>query len=189
MFMNLYEFSQTLVVGGVAWLIFVVSKSLPAYLTEKGKNLATKEDINQLTSQVELIRSQFFQVNTVHKVQFEAEFQAYQTLWASGHEAEVAHIRCRSLIVDSADDAKLEFGISQLAYSQMLIRYEPFIPNAVWLSFKALDELFIDAKIDLIHGTPKTPEELFADRRSMREAACVCVEAIKMRLSEVMVVK
>ena len=186
---TLYEATQLAGTLGIGWIIYLVSKSLPAYLAEKGKNLATKEDIDHLTEKVERIRSQFSQVNTVHKVQFEVEFKSYQDLWTAAHVAEVSHIRCRSIIMDSPDEAKLEFGSSQLAFSQMLIRCEPFVPHSAWLTFKAFDDLLIDAKIDLINDPTKTSADLLADRKAMRSAACLCVESIKSRLSEVLVVR
>ncbi|MBV8247430.1 MAG: hypothetical protein JO200_03175 [Comamonas sp.] len=42
------------------WLLFYIGKnSLSAYLAEKGKNVATKEDIGAITSEVERARSDF----------------------------------------------------------------------------------------------------------------------------------
>ncbi len=38
---------------------FLVRQLLPAYFTEKGKNLATKEDIEEITSKVERVKAQY----------------------------------------------------------------------------------------------------------------------------------
>ena len=46
------------VIGGViTW--FLIKSFLPSYLTEKGKNLATKEDIGEITREVEAIKNDF----------------------------------------------------------------------------------------------------------------------------------
>lgn len=49
-------------IGGIigAGLLFLILKSfVPAYLAEKGKNLATREDIAGITHQVEAVRSEY----------------------------------------------------------------------------------------------------------------------------------
>jgi hypothetical protein len=46
-----------LVAGGVAYL--VVKHFLSSYLSEKGKNLATREDIEEITRKVEGVRTQY----------------------------------------------------------------------------------------------------------------------------------
>jgi hypothetical protein len=46
-----------LVTGGLAY--FVIKHFLSSYLTEKGKNLATREDIEDITRKVEEVRTQY----------------------------------------------------------------------------------------------------------------------------------
>ena len=97
--MTLTEVLQFVTPCGLGVLIYVVSKALPAYLAEKGKNVAAKKDLKRPTEIAERIRSQFAQANVVHRVQFEAEFQAYQALWSAAHDAVVAYIRWRLSMV------------------------------------------------------------------------------------------
>jgi methionyl-tRNA synthetase len=188
MAMSIYDISQIGLVLSVAWLIYVVQKSVPAYLAQKGKNLATKEDLKPLTEIAERIRSHFSQANTVHKVQFEAEFQAYQALWSAAHSAVVAHIRWYSLTSQTTNADFEKFCVAQLAFADSAVRFEPFIPESVSTEFKALGELFTDAKIDNSSGIPKTPDAKMAERDAIRQAAQKCAAAIKTRLSEVLVV-
>jgi Txe/YoeB family toxin of Txe-Axe toxin-antitoxin module len=65
---------------------------LPSYLREKGKNLATKEDIGNITEQVERVkvdytaaierlRSDLSRTAYVHRVQFDLEIQSYREVW------------------------------------------------------------------------------------------------------------
>jgi hypothetical protein len=44
---------------GAGILAFIVKSFIPAYLSEKGKNLATKEDIAEITNKVESVRSEY----------------------------------------------------------------------------------------------------------------------------------
>lgn len=55
--MDLVSFLSGLT-GGVLILYFLLCFFLPSYLKEKAKNLATKEDISDITEKVEKIRSQ-----------------------------------------------------------------------------------------------------------------------------------
>jgi hypothetical protein len=49
------------VASTVGWIAFkmIVTHYLPGYLAEKGKNLATKEDIGKITSKVEEVKTQY----------------------------------------------------------------------------------------------------------------------------------
>jgi hypothetical protein len=185
---TLHGASTFLVALGTGWLIYFVKNGLPAYLAEKGKNLATKEDIGHLTDIVERVRLQFSQVNTVHRVQFEAEFQAYQALQVAAHSAYVAYVRCRSLSNDPADGTLEEFVTAHLAFTESIVCHEPFIPDSVCSKFKALDELLLDVRMDVQLKAPKMPADRREERTAIREARQQSVEAIKQRLASVLVI-
>lgn len=48
---------EAVIAGGVVFLL--VKHFLPGYLSEKGKNLATREDIAKITNEIEQVRSQY----------------------------------------------------------------------------------------------------------------------------------
>src|SRR2546429_322969 len=123
MAITLYDISQTALVIGVGWVLYIVLKSLPAYLAKKGENLATKEDLKRLTEIAERIRSQFSQANTVHKVQFEAEFQAYQALWSAAHNAFVAHLRWQSLTFQTGEAEFQAFAATHIPFADCVVRF------------------------------------------------------------------
>src|SRR5574341_2266116 len=54
---------------------------LPKYFEEKGKNLATKEDIEEITRKVEAVRAEYAQLSHVHRLTFEKEFEILDGLW------------------------------------------------------------------------------------------------------------
>jgi hypothetical protein len=64
--------------------LVILQTSGKSYLNEKGKNLATKEDIGRITSEVERVKSQFqlYQLkhSIYHQKQFEVESGVYQRL-------------------------------------------------------------------------------------------------------------
>jgi hypothetical protein len=185
---TLYDILQVAMLIGIGCLIYIVSKSLPAYLIKKGENLATKEDLQGLTEIAERIRSQFSQANTVHKVQFEAEFQAYQELWSAAHKAFVAHLRWQSLSFQTGQAEFQAFAAAHIPFADCVVRFQPFIPESVWNEFKALDEVFVDAKIDHTPGVTDTPSTRTAQREAIGQAKQKCVAAVRKRLSEVLVV-
>ena len=78
--------------------------------------------------------------------------------------------------------------MAQLAFADSVVRFEPVIPESVSTEFKALGELFMDAKIDNSSGIPKTPSAKMAEREALGQAKQKCAAAIKTRLSEVLVV-
>jgi hypothetical protein len=48
-----------LTIAGLLFLYFTIKNYLPSYFNEKGKNLATKEDISQITTLVESVKYNF----------------------------------------------------------------------------------------------------------------------------------
>ena len=48
----------TIVIVGII-LFFTIKNFLPSYFNEKGKNLATKEDVEEITKKVEKIKTEF----------------------------------------------------------------------------------------------------------------------------------
>ena len=99
-----------IVAGGVAYL--VVKHFLSSYLSEKGKNLATREDIEEITRKVEGVRTQYLslveELKARHQLRLAAvdrRLQAHQeafTLWrkvmAATHTEDVGRIviECQS---------------------------------------------------------------------------------------------
>ena len=79
------------------WLILVpvisiVGSVLVAYLNEKGKNAATKEDVGRITAEIETAKSHFTErlehvraelSSRVHfgKVRYEHELKVFQAVW------------------------------------------------------------------------------------------------------------
>ena len=57
--MSINDFVSFLIVPGLVILYFSMKNLLPNYFNEKGRNLATKEDISEITSLVEEVKHSF----------------------------------------------------------------------------------------------------------------------------------
>ena len=67
-----------LVGASIAGLLFKVF--LPSYLSEKGKNLATKEDIREITVKIEGVKAALGSRLHIHQVRYEHEFKILSEL-------------------------------------------------------------------------------------------------------------
>lgn len=77
--MNIEMVARVLVAIGFVLLAFIVKQFLPAYLSQKGQNLATKEDIGAITSTVESIKTDLQSRLEAFKVSLEAERHRFAT--------------------------------------------------------------------------------------------------------------
>ncbi|WP_368641787.1 hypothetical protein ABRZ08_13280 [Castellaniella ginsengisoli] len=85
--MSLESFFQAILSGSIAGAIVagLVIKLWGSYVTEKGKNLATKQDIGEITKELERAKQPFFelqeQIRSTHQLRFAAidkRLQAHQ---------------------------------------------------------------------------------------------------------------
>lgn len=70
---------QFLTIIGLGVLLFVLRKVLLSYLSEKGKNLATKEDIGEITREVESVRAEINQGVEAFKLSLNKELHEFST--------------------------------------------------------------------------------------------------------------
>lgn len=65
-----------LILIGVMSLMVLLRKGLPAYVSEKGKNLATREDIEEITRKIESVRGDISRVNAVEEQKRKLKYEA-----------------------------------------------------------------------------------------------------------------
>lgn len=85
------------ILGGLATLL--LQNFLPSYVREKGKNLATKEDIESITQKIESIKTEYLKQVETHKSQLWQDQQKY--LWAQ-EEAKLKIDTFKKAIIDVA---------------------------------------------------------------------------------------
>ena len=85
---------QLIILASFGALVLFAKNYLPSYTKEKGKNLATKEDIKDITDKIESVKTEYAkeleglksQLNAkfhAQTVRFEKEFKVYEQLWAT----------------------------------------------------------------------------------------------------------
>ncbi len=161
----------------ITWVILAISYwrlkiRISAYDRKKGENLATKEDIAELTKIPERIKAKMSHVNAVHKVQFETEFEWYKELWRSARAAGIGFIKYEYLKDDAANAEALR--MVDVLENQM-IDAEPFVFEDVIASFGEMHDALSN------FGAGKTSDDI-------SKAATTCIHAIKKRLSEMLVI-
>ena len=129
---------------GALWL----RSYLTTYLGEKGKNLATKEDIGALTHQVEAVKLQYQRAGVVHQAQFEAEFRIYQEIWEHLVDVQRTAMELRPMVDrglaegETAEQRKAErlqgFAQAFNGFTRTYWKRRPFYPDDV---FRELNEL------------------------------------------------
>lgn len=65
-----------LILIGVGSLVVLFRKGLPAYVSEKGKNLATQEDIEEITRKIESVRGDISRANAVDEQKRKLKYEA-----------------------------------------------------------------------------------------------------------------
>lgn len=71
------SFGVGAIIGGVIIFYFIKS-SIPAYLSEKGKNLATKEDVRAITEEIEGVKSGYAEILEEVKVSHQLKISAIE---------------------------------------------------------------------------------------------------------------
>jgi hypothetical protein len=137
----------------------VLLTGLRSYATEKGKNLATKADIAEITRQVEGVRAEYIdrverlkaslgETQTINRTQYELELTAYREVWqvllpvhraAAGLRPVLDFVPGPTETNDSRKKDRLEkFAETFNPFSEVVWKHRPFYPAAV---FDELNEL------------------------------------------------
>jgi hypothetical protein len=114
-----YPLTIVLSIGG-AWLI--------SYLLEKGKNLATKEDISEITHKVESIKADLAAKQHFTRIRFDSEMGIYQKVWP----VLVDFHRVVYLGPSVQTNYKEDYNESRKRVFQIIRENQPFFPKEVW---------------------------------------------------------
>jgi hypothetical protein len=158
----------------VALAVRALLKYLPAYVTEKAKNLATKEDIGQVTREVEDVKASYARELeavrselhaererglTSHRVQFETEFRALTEVWSAlaRVRARMEPLRPRVQLVNEGETPEQRFQRAFAPFAEAKNEFVrsvdfamPFYPEAIHHMLEAAVKLlgteYLDAK-------------------------------------------
>lgn len=144
----------------VLWLF--ARQYLGSYMSEKGKNLATKEDVEQITRKVEAVRSQFEAQNDirrselnrmvdVHRIRFEWEFSVLRELWTKindvlkeAHWLGLASAQRPGSDIDKAQEKLSKFIVALEVCDQVNTLNKPFFHEEVYGEVLSLMQLLSD---------------------------------------------
>jgi hypothetical protein len=188
-------------------VFFWIRHALPAYLAEKGKNLASKEDVEVLTRKVEAVRAQHLgelerlrfdlaRASVVHKAQYETEFRVYEEIWQRLVDVQRTVAALRPMLdygdpKESDEERRSrrmrEFGEAFNAMQAAVWKSKPFYSTAVHRELQELSHLVHGEAIDYQHGDPHRDLDYWREAQKNIEAIsnkieAVC-EAIRKRIS------
>lgn len=186
---------------------------LRSYLAEKGKNVATKEDLAEITSAVEEIRRESLSAlerekarlqhtQLVNARQYELELEAYRAVWSSLLPVHKAAGALRPMLdyglvegetEESRQQARLaEFGNSFNPFTEAVWMHRPFYPAEVFAALDELRRLMYEEAIDYQYMDPREDRREYwtkarANAKAISEQVVQVCETIRHRLSVVRV--
>ena len=136
----------------IAIILGLVIKSfLPTYFSKKGENLATKEDIEEITEKIEAVRVEYAQREHRSETAFNKEFEILFEAWDALFELRMATLSLRQpefvIGIETLSDGeqmieKLTiFGEKYTVFAKMVNRNEPFYPINIFSQFEEIRKL------------------------------------------------
>jgi hypothetical protein len=171
----------------------------PSYASEKAKNLATKQDIAGIQSEIENVALTFAGRKRLTEKQSEIEIDAYRVIWDAIVEVGKAAEQLRPVLdTMPADDVAREqrrhkrFKTMQEALQKLLdgaYKQRPFYPREV---FTVIEQLLTVARLEMIQFAHEDPqldrdywEKAMKNAKEIRERSEQVGEAIRERLANV----
>ena len=185
-----YPLTIVLSIGG-AWLI--------SYIREKGKNLATKEDISEITTKVESIKADLGAKQHFSQIRYEREVKVFEEIWPKLCELQEAVLALRPVMDSSlqegetAESRKLQradkFTIAFSDFRTAIKRNRPFYPPIIWDELgKVLQLCWGEATEFSMYFDERKPrdywEKAMDNAKAINEQIDKTCEAIRTRLSK-----
>jgi hypothetical protein len=194
-----------LIVTGVLGTLVV---GMRGYTLEKGKNLATREDLDTVTRAVELIKAEsqalierekagLAHIQLINRSQYELELAAYREVWVALLPVQRAAAALRPVLdyglgPGETDEQKKgarlrEFSQSFNPFSDIVWKHRPFYPEEVFAALndllglmrgEALQYQILDASM-----TKEYWERAMANAKSINDQVDAIAGTIRARLS------
>lgn len=155
-------------IAGVVIMVAIglwIRTYLPAYMSEKGKNLATKEDIGLLTHKVEAVKLHYQRAGVVSEAQFEAEFKTYEEIWECLIDVQRTALSLRPAVDTGLREGETneqrqqqrldEFAEAFNTFTRTYLKRRPFYPDQIFQELAALAALARGEAIDYQFGEPR----------------------------------
>lgn len=160
------EWADYLKFGVVQVIVTFGAAYLASYIREKGKNLATREDIQEITDKIESVKISYAKELEVLKseysahlkyfesqlnrklhtdgIRFEKEFQVYQEVWAALIDFQESAQFLRAVTnlptpkPGMREEAFSKFGETRKALNSSFGKNSPFVAKEVYMALAAL---------------------------------------------------
>jgi hypothetical protein len=147
------------IAGVTATTLFVIfKKSAQKYVDEKAKNLATIEDTEKITNEVEKVKSDYLQRSHAWKQIFELEYAVLKDVWSATCDFQ-AHGRSLRPLFDRLPNEKdkqketfeeryKKYIDTAMSFQNTVIKNQPFIPVHVYEACMSLRKIVIELQVD-----------------------------------------
>jgi hypothetical protein len=147
------------IAGAIALaLVAIFRQGAQRYVDEKAKNLATTEDVRQITKEVEDVKAAYHRESHAWKWIFEQEYQLLETVWSSTWDFQATARSLRPMfdrLPEDSDAQRQEFlnrhakyGEAVTKFQDLVIKSQPFIPPHVYDKCLELRELVVALQVD-----------------------------------------
>ncbi len=149
----------SILAGIVASILFVIfRKSAQKYVDEKAKNLASIEDIENITNEIEKVKADYLQRSHAWKQIFEFEYAVLKEVWSATWDFQ-AHARSlRPMFDHLPEDSEKQREVFVERYNKYseavnvfrdaVIKNQPFMPVHVYEACMSLREVVIELEVD-----------------------------------------
>ena len=147
--------SNVILIVVIVGIGFFIKNYFPSYFNEKGKNLATKEDIAEITNRIESVKSSYekslVKFGTYHKNQANVIGQLYKHLVASLDDLFLLSVPNEEKL-KQANKSSSEF----LKYYKLhRIYIEPHLKEQIESIIAIMRESYIDFEISKVEGVDR----------------------------------
>ncbi|GJQ52770.1 MAG: hypothetical protein HKUEN02_16170 [Anaerolineaceae bacterium] len=181
----------------IAVILGLVIKSyLPSYFSKKGENLATKEDIKEITEKVEEIRVEYAKRMHVHEKAFDKEFEVLSELWKALIELRYATLNLRprfdTVNPNETDEQRRmnrlnKFGVSYNNFLMKLLQNQPFYPIEIFDALEEIRSIAYSEALDYEYADTKKSREYWKKAEENSKVILLSIdkvgELIRQRIS------
>lgn len=154
-------------------LVLLAKNFFPAYFGKKGENLATKEDIEEITRKIESMKATVGSQLYIHQTRYQNEFVILQDLSEKLVDLRDSALSLRPT-VDSFDPNEPEeerkgkrlrrYHEAAMAFYKLYETRKPFYPDEIYDGVRALDKIVWKEVVQYKHGSGKGYDRDYWDK-------------------------
>jgi len=145
-------------------VVLLLREFFPSYFKKKGENLATKEDIEEITKKMEGIKASMGSQLFVHQTRYQNEFNILMDLSEKLIELRDSALRLRPIIDQinpgqTEDERKQErlkqYHTAALEFYKLYETRKPFYPDGIYAGIKKLDYIVWNEVVQYRHSSDR----------------------------------